>query len=586
MNAFSLSLARFFPFLTVAREYTAQKFRADMSAALTVATVSLPQSMAYAIIAGVHPKYGLYASILPVVVAALWGSSRYLVAGPTNAISMVLFSTLAHVSVGGVLIVSMPEPAMMGYIFGIALLTGFLQIVMGLARLGDLVNFISHSVMVGFTAGAALLIGSGQIKNLLGTAYNTGSNFFLQIWGGVNALPAAHVPSVVLALATMLVVVLLRRRWPRMPVSFVAIVLAALATWYFDLQSMGVQLVGAMPQELPPLSLPAAFDMQALRDLFFPAVAIALLGAVESLALGKSMASARGQQMDGNQELIAQGLGNMAAGLTSGIPGCGSFSRSAVNTKSGAKTRFSAAFSGIYTLVFMLALAPAVSYIPMPALAGILFVIIWGMIDTEGISLCWKATRIDRAVLLSTFAGTLLLNLEQAVLLGVILSLVLFLFKVSHPRVTLLPRTDPLLRPYGWAQCCEGLSVYMVEGTLFFGAISDMENRLRMQDSSGCKVIVLHLARVFWVDASGVHALDQFVERCNARSIPLVLVVGNQNVEEILQRTGLLSHLGEGFMVHTLHEGMLSAHSLLQKGPCKHCGENMACAVDKGEFLA
>lgn len=581
----ALSFSRLFPFLSVAREYTRQTFRADMTAALTVAAVSVPQCMAYAIIAGVHPKYGLYASILPVVIAALWGSSRYLVAGPTNAISMVLFSTLAHVSVGGVLIASMPEEVRMGYVFGIALLTGFIQIAMGLARLGELVNFISHSVMVGFTAGAALLIGSGQIKNLLGINYPAGSNFFLQIGGGVQALPEAHMPSLAMGCATILCVVLLRRRWPRLPVSFIAITLAALASWLLDLGNHGVRLVGAMPQELPPLSLPASFDVQVVRDLFFPAMAIALLGAVESLAIGKSMASARGQQMDGSQELIAQGLGNVAAGLTSGIPGCGSFSRSAVNTKSGAKTTFAAAFAGIYTLIFMLLLAPFVSYIPMPALAGILFVIVAGMFDTEGISLCWKATRIDRAVLLCTFAGTLLLNLEQAVLLGVILSLVLFLFKVSHPRVTLLPLNDALLRPYAWVQRCKGLSVYMVEGTLFFGAISDLENRLRMQDSRDCKVIVLHLARVFWVDASGVHALEQFVERCHARSIPLVLVVGNQNVEEILQRTGLLAHLGEGFVVHTLHEGLTSAHSLLQKAPCRSCAENEHCAVEMGPFL-
>lgn len=578
---YSFSLAKIFPFVDVMRHYTVQKFHGDITAALTVAAVSLPQSMAYAIIAGVHPKYGLYASILPVLVAALWGSSRYLVAGPTNAISMVLFSTLAHVSVGGVLISTMPEELRMGYIFGMALLTGLLQIAMGFARLGELVNFISHAVMVGFTAGAALLIGSGQIKNLLGISYASGTSFFPQVWEGLRHIPLVHGWSVAVGCTTMLCVLVLRRFWPRLPVAFISISLAGVASWLLDLQNYGVRLVGAMPQELPPLSLPAEFDVQVIRDLFFPAVAIALLGAVESLAIGKGMASARGQHMDGNQELIAQGLGNVAAGLTSGIPGCGSFARSAVNIKSGAKTRFSAAFSALYTLIFMLLLAPAVSYIPMPALAGILFVIIGGMIDTEGLKLCWKATRIDRAVLICTFGGTLVLNLEQAVLLGVILSLVLFLFKVSHPRVTLLASTDHLLRLYPWTHTCNALSVYMVEGTLFFGAISELETRLRMQDSKDCRVVVLHLARVFWVDASGVYALEQFVERCYARSTPLILVVGSENVEAILQRTGLLSHLGEGFMVRTLHEGLLFAHNLLCKSKCEGC--DAACALGKGE---
>lgn len=573
-----LSIAKFFPFVEVLRHYDSNKLRSDLSAGLTVAAVGLPQSMAYALIAGVHPKYGLYASILPVLVAALWGSSRYLVAGPTNAISMVLFSTLAHVSVGGVLISTMPEELRMGYIFGMALLTGILQVTMGLARLGELVNFISHSVMVGFTAGAALLIGSGQIKNLLGIQYATGTSFFPQVFDGLVNLPQAHIWSVITGGVTMLCVLFLRHYWPRLPVAFISISLAAVASWLFDLQSLGVRLVGEMPQELPPLSLPADFDVQVIRDLFFPALAIALLGAVESLAIGKGMASAKSQQMDGNQELIAQGLGNMAAGITSGIPGCGSFARSAVNIKSGAKTRFSAGFSALYTLVFMLLLAPAVSYIPMPALAGILFVIIWGMIDVEGILLCWRATRIDRSVLLATFAATLVLNLEQAVLLGVILSLTLFLFKVSHPRVTLLNHQDPLLHWYPWTQHCSALSVYVVEGTLFFGAISELEQNLRTQKNLECRVIVLHLARVFWVDASGVHALEQFVERCNASSIGLILVVGNSSVEAILERTGLLSHLGEGFMVPTLHDGLLFAHQLLLNSTCEQCGTD--CSLE------
>lgn len=572
------SLSSLFPFVELLRTYKPAFLRGDMTAALTVAAVSLPQSMAYAIIAGVHPKYGLYASILPVIVAALWGSSRYLVAGPTNAISMILFSTLAHVSVGGVLISTMPEEMRMGYIFGMALLTGVLQMAMGFARLGELVNFISHSVMVGFTAGTALLIGAGQIKNLLGVSYSTASGFFPQVWGGMQHLSVLHTWSLGIGLGTMLSVVLLRYWWPRLPVAFITLSLAALASWALDLQQYGVRLVGVMPQELPPLSLPAEFNVQVIRDLFFPAMAIALLGAVESLAIGKGMASAKGEYMDGNQELIAQGLGNMAAGLTSGIPGCGSFARSAVNIKTGARTRLAAVLAGVYTLGFMLLLAPAVSYIPMPALAGILFVIIWGMIDHEGIRLCWLATKVDRYVLSGTFLATLLLDLEQAILLGVILSLVLFLFKVSHPRVSLLTADNPLLEPYAWTRQCKDLTVYMVEGILFFGAISELEQRLQASSLRGeCRAVVLHLARVFWVDASGVHALEQFVERCHARSLPLVLVVGSNNVEAILSRTGLLSHLGEGFMVHTLHEGLLFAHSLLQNSTCKTCSDGANC---------
>ena len=569
-----------FPFVETLRGYTARDFRSDLLAGLSVAPVAIPQAMAYALIAGVHPKYGIYASILPVILAALWGSSRFLAAGPTNAISMILFSTLAQVSVGGILLSSLPVDERMPFIFGIAVLTGLIQIAMGLARLGDLANFISHSVMVGFASGAALLIAAGQLKNMLGLYIPSSAGFFPGIADAVRHVQDTQLWSVGVALATIVTILVFKRLSRRLPAALLALVLVSLGCALLDGQAHGVRLVGEIPQELPPLSLPPALNLAAIRDLFLPALAIALLGAVESLAIGKNLAAVRGDAFDGSRELVGQGLGNVAAGLSSGIPGCGSFTRSVLNVTSGGRTRFATVFSGLLTIPLLLLLAPLGGYIPLPALGGILLVIAWGMIDRTAIRLCLVATRVDRVVLLVTFGAALLLDLEQAVFLGVLLSLALFLYKEAHPRVRRLAREDELLAPYPWARACPHMAVYFIEGTLFFGAISEVERQLHVQEDCPAKVIVLSLARVFWIDASGAHALEQFNERCHARGIPLVLVVASEAVQGVLQRTGLLEHMGEGFLATSLPQGLRFAHDLLRGIPCDHCGDRtQACRL-------
>lgn len=565
-----MHISTFLPFWDTARSYSAKDARGDAIAALTIVAVGAPQAMAYALIAGVHPKYGIYAFIVPVIIAALWGSSRFLVAGPTNAISMILLSTVAQVSVGGVLLASLPESERMPYIFGLALLAGGIQVAMGVARLGDLVNFISHSVMVGFGSGAALLIAAGQLKNMLGLDMVKGTGFFAVLLDTARHLPQTHLWSLGITVATVVCLVVLRRVHKRIPAALLTLVLVSLGAWLCDAADKGVRLVGAIPQSLPPFSLPPALDMDAVRDLFLPALAIALLGAVESLTIGKTLAAAKGDRFDGSRELVGQGLGNMAAGLTSGIPGCGSFTRSALNVAAGGRTIFAAVFTGLAMLPVLFFMAPLGGYIPVAALGGILLVIAWGMIDRSAIHLCFVATRVDRIVMLVTVGAALALGLEQAVFIGVLLSLTLLLYKEAHPRVTLLKADSPLLATMPLAEQCPQVPVYVIEGTLFFGAISELERQLQEQESASARCIVLHLARVFWIDASGAHALDQFTERCHARSVPLVLVV-NDTVRDTLTRTGVLDHLGEGFVTDTLDQALHSVRALLRGDQCTLC---------------
>ena len=234
----------------------------------------------------------------------------------------------------------------------------------------------------------------------------------------------------------------------------------------------------------------------------------------------------------------------------------------------GARTRMASVFSGLLALPMLFVLAPMISRLPMPALAGVLLLISVQTLDPRAIRLCLVATRVDRAVLLLTFAATLLLDLEQAIFVGVLVSLLLYIYKTSHPRVIRLRPDDPLLRNAP-PDMPPGVAVYVIEGTLFFGAIHELERQLEEEDREPARLVVLSLTRVFWLDASGAHALEQFVERCYARSLPVILVVGSRNVRDILRRTGILEHLSAGFVADTMDQGLQLASNLLQRITCR-----------------
>jgi SulP family sulfate permease len=562
------------------RAYGRKDARADLVAALTVTAVGIPQAMAYALVAGVHPKYGLYASIVPVMVAALWGASRYVQAGPTNTSSMLLFSICTQVSVAGVPLAAMPEDLRMPYIFGIAIFAGTIQLCMGLARFGVLAGYISHAVMTGYVTGAALLIAGGQMKQLLGLHFVSPGGFFPHILEVGRRIADVNLYSLAFGIGAMALIAFLRRFLPRWPGALLTLALCSLVAALTDAKRLGVAMAGAIPADLPSLSLPPAPDLELMRALFLPALALAIVGAVESIAIAKNMAAAKNQDFDPSRELVAQGLGNVSAGFCSGIPSCGSFVRSALNFSAGAHTRFAGVFTGIFTLIALLLFAPLLENMPLPALAGMLMVIAWGMIKGEEIRFCLKATRADRLVLLASLGAALFFDLEKAILLGVPLSLVLFVRQASYVDLRRISPDHPVLRTFPWARDCSHLALFFMAGSLFFGAISELERQLRQYEQHLPGVLILHLNRVFWIDASGVHALEQFFERCLARGIVPILVHDSESVREILERTGVLDHLGEGFVARELHDALGFAERLLEKSFCRR-GD---CARAEGDL--
>ncbi|MFI3271451.1 MAG: SulP family inorganic anion transporter [Pseudomonadota bacterium] len=561
-------LLRLFPFVEEMRTMSISTLRADFMAGLSVAPVAIPQVMAYAVVAGLPPQYGLYAATFAVMVAALWGSSRFLTAGPTNAISMILFATIAHASAGGVVLSTLSPQELMPYIFGITIFAGFLQLCMGFMRLGEISNFISHSVMVGFATGAALLIGVGQLKNALGINIDGSANFFSILMDVFRQAHHFNPWSLGLCAFTVAILVLCRFISRRIPSHLCALVCASALAYCFDFGAHGVSFVASIPAGLPPLSTPPPFDLNIIRDLFNPALAIALLGAVESLTIGKNLTAMRGEKFDGNQELIGQGLGNITAGFTSGMAGCGSFTRSVLNLTAGGKSRLATVFSGLLTIPVIFLCAPLADKIPMPALAGTLLVIAWGMVDRNAVRLCCVATGTDRLVLLATVLTALTFDLEKAVVFGVLLSLTLLVYKEAHPRIKRFGVNDVPFAFHDWVHKCPSVALFFVEGTLFFGAVHAVEEHLQAENLDETKVIVLNLARVFWLDASGAHALGQFAERCHAESIPLILVTNNESIRGTLKRTGVLEHIGEDFVVPTLDGALNFAKYLLERRNC------------------
>jgi SulP family sulfate permease len=536
-------LTQIAPFIPWLRSYRGHHLRADLVAALTVAVVAVPQSMAYALIAGVPVQYGLYASILPAIAAGLWGSSAHLITGPTTAVSLVVFTTLSQL-----------DPAGPGHylemVFALAVIVGALQILMGTARLGVFLNFVSHSVILGFSTGAAVLIGLKQLPGFLGLAPSQSGAFAVSTARLAAAIQAIHPITLTLGLITVAVILVVRKLKPRWPGTLIAMVLVSGIVAAFDLDRHGVAVVGAIPRALPPFHFPAEALSQGAVRMLPGALAIAVLGLVEAVSIAKAIAGQTHQRLNINQEFIGQGLANLAAGCFSGYPGSGSFTRSAVNFRSGARTPMSGILSGAAVGAVVLLAAPLAASLPVAALAGVLLVVAVEMIRVADIRRTMRATRNDGVVLIITFLSTLLLSIEFAVYVGVLLSIGLHLAATSHPRIFSTipdPETGKMVGSAFGRMCCQ-LDILRIEGSVFFGSAAyvqeDLLRRLNSHPHMGCLLIRMHQVNNF--DASGVHVLELVLAELVRRGGGLYLSGVNTRVFQVFKNSGLAPAIGEG----------------------------------------
>jgi sulfate permease, SulP family len=545
---------------------TRETLRADLIAGLTGGLVLVPQGVAFATIAGMPPEYGLYAAMLPAIVAALWGSSWHLVSGPTTAISIVVFATMAPLAAPG-------SAEYVGLVLTLTLLVGLIQLALGLLRLGTLVNFVSHTVVVGFTTGAAVLIAASQVGNFFGVQIASGSSLKAVLMGFLTQLDRINPWVAAVGLVTVLASWVCRRCWPRVPHMIAALlagslVAAALNALGGGPTATGIGSIGALAIGLPPLSLPG-FAPETIDRLLPIALAVALLALTEAVSISRAIALRTHQRIDGNQEFVGQGLSNVAAAFFSGYACSGSFNRSGMNLDAGARTPLAAVASAFFLLLILLFLGPLAAYLPTAAMAGLLFVVAWGLIDLHHIREILRASRQEAGILLATLAATLVLQLEFAIYIGVLLSLLLYLNRTSRP---------PLIRltpgEQGWPAIFEAdpepsgrepLTVLRLDGSIFFGAVNHLAGALqRIDRDDPARLHVLLLAGgVNFVDFAGAQMLAAEARRRRGLGGGLYLYNAKPEVVEMLRRTGVDAVLGEGALLPLGHDAVAALRARL-----------------------
>lgn len=524
------------------RSYKRSDLQPDLIAGLTVAVVLLPQAIAYALIAELPPEMGLYAAVVAAIVGALWGSSNHLQTGPTNASSLLVLSTLVTATATGT-----TDAAVLAGL--LAFMVGVFRLAMGLARLGVLVNFVSHSVIVGFSAGAGVLIAAKQFPFLFGLQVEsqglvgTIQEVFFQL---VETGP--HGATAILGLGTILLIGLLRRFSPKLPGPLIGIVAAAAAVGLVGLDQQGVNVIGELPRGLPPLARLPIFDLDLLAELSTGALAIAAIGLVEAMSIARSIAGQTNQRLDSNQEFVGQGLANIASGLLSGYAGSGSFTRSAVNFKAGGQTPLASALSGLFVLLAMFLVAPLAAYVPRAALSGVLIVIAYGMVDRHEMGRIWRGARADAMIMLITFLATLFLNLEFAVLTGILFSFAVYVMKTSVPRVaSVVPDENfkHFVRQVDRPPCPQ-LAILDILGDLYFGAVSHIEKAISQHRAlhPDQRFLLLRLNRVNQCDFSGIHGLESIVRTYRDQGGDVFMVRVRRSILDLMKSTGFYDYLG------------------------------------------
>lgn len=527
----------------ILRSYRRSYLRPDLVAGVTVAVVLLPQAIAYALVAELPPQMGLYTAIIAAIVGAFWGSSNQLHTGPTNAASLLLLSILLSITAVG-------SPEYLAAAGLMAVMVGLMRLLMGLAGLGVLVNFISDSVIVGFTAGAGVLIAVGQIRNLLGLPIPSSPSLVSQIADIVGGISLFHLATTLLGLGTLALLIILRRRAPKAPGPLLAMVISAAVVAVLGLGQMGVAVIGELPRTLPPLADLPLLDIELIGQLSTGALAIAVIGLIEAMSIARSIGSQTGQRVNSNQEFVGQGLANIACGFFSGYTCSGSFTRSAVNFESGARSPVAAAASGLFVLVAMLILAPLTAYVPRTALAAVLLVTAYGMVDRREIARIWQSTQGDKMIMVATIAATLFLPLQFAVLTGVLMSLVYYIWRTSAPRVyPVVPDTQfKHLVPQQIERrpACPQLGILEIRGDLYFGAAPHVEEIIvrTHEEQPQQRFLLLRMVSVDQIDISGIHMLESMVRSYREPGGDVFLVRVQAPIFDFMQSTGFVDLLG------------------------------------------
>jgi len=565
-------LKQFLPFLSWFRLVNAQTLKADLIAGFTGAVIVLPQGVAFATIAGLPPEYGLYTAMITPIIAALFGSSLHLVSGPTTAISIVIFSTVSHHAAPG-------SAEFVQIALTMTFLAGVYQLAFGLVRMGALVNFVSHTVVIGFTAGAAILIVTSQMKHLLGVYVPRGESFihtWMDLW---QSLPLVNIYALMVGMVSLMVALAIKLRWRTAPNLLVALIVGGGLTYWLGAQQHAIELVGEIPGRLPPLSKPD-FSFSVITKLASEAFAVAMLGLIEAVSISRSIASKSNQRISASQEFMGQGLSNIVGSFFSSYAGSGSFTRSGVNYAAGAKTPLSAIFAALILMLIVLLIAPLTAYLPVPAMAGVILLVAYNLIDFGKIRHILSSSKNETIILLVTFLATLFLELEFAIYLGVLLSLVIFLWRTSTPEiVTLAPDydlqgqkstlVDVSSKPLNQ---CPQFKIIRIDMSIYFGSLNHIQSRLNdITDAERINHILIIGTGINFIDLSGEEMLASEAHRLEKLGGGLYFADLKPNVYEFLGRAHFISDVGNSHFFDRKKDALRHIYRKLDKQLCESC---------------
>lgn len=559
------------PFLRWRDRVTSDNLKADFMAGLTGMVLVLPQAVAYAFIAGLPPVYGLYTAMVSAVIASLFGSSWHLISGPTAALSIVVMSVISGLG-------DFSTEQYVGLVISLTLLTGLIQLALGLFRMGSLVNFISHTVVVGFTAGAAILIAVSQLKHVLGVEVPGGLSMMATLEHLGSHIEGLNWIALQAGMATLVVAVLVRKISRKLPHLLIGMATGSLVCYLLDPAGDAVAYVGALSGQLPTPVLPE-FNFATLQSLASGALAVALLGLIEAVSIARAIAVRSHQQIDGNQEFIGQGLSNVIGSFFACYASTGSFTRSGANYDAGARTPLAAVFAAVLLALVVVTLPQLTARLPLAVMGGSILLIAWNLIDFRNIRHILSTSRSEAAILLVTLFSTLLVELEFAIYIGVMLSLALYLRRTSQPRVTQvapLQQTERRhirnINRYQLEECPQ-LKIIRIDGSLFFGAVDHVQQEIRRLTAPGSGVnhILVIGKGINFIDVAGVEMLHQEVNRLYMMSGDLLISSLKGTVMDELKSTGAIELLGEQRFHDTPRSAIEALIPQLDQDRCATC---------------
>tara|TARA_R110000868_G_scaffold44131_4_gene147743 strand:- start:2395 stop:4122 length:1728 start_codon:yes stop_codon:yes gene_type:complete len=551
-------MQKYIPLLNWLPKYKKSNFSKDIIAGFTVGIILVPQGMAYAMIAGLPPVYGLYAALFPVLMYMFFGTSRQVAVGPVAMDSLLVAAGLGTLAITGI------ENYITMAIF-LAFMVGSIQLILGLLKMGFLVNFLSKPVISGFTSAAALVIIFSQLKHLLGTSIDKSSKFYQLILNIIQKLGDTNLYDFAIGIIGILIILLFKKLDKRVPSILIVVILGVIAVYFLNLETYGVHIVGNIPTGLPNFSIPA-ISFENILAIWPIALTLALVGYLETISIGKALEEkAREETIEANQELIALGVSNVIGSFFQSYSSTASFSRSAINGEAGAKTNLSALFSVLMVIATLLFLTPIFYYLPNAALASIIMVSVIGLIDIPYAKSLWKNRKDEFVILLITFIITLFIGIPEGILMGVLSSLLLMVYRTSNPHFAVLgniKNTDYYKNVNRFADeilVRDDLLIIRFDAQLYFGNAGFFKNQLFAEIAKkGTKLtgIILNAEAINYIDSSAAQMLIKVIREVHQKNIQFYIAGAIGPTRDIIFNSGIIDELHKEFLFIRIKEAV------------------------------